>query len=97
MFYFEKAPDEVVTGVGIDFSNWLKDGESITSNDVQDVSGLPPIVSSANNTSTVSTCTLAGGRPGEYREIVFTIGTNYGNTYQERIKVKILDVSIIST
>lgn len=87
MFYFEKQPSEIINGIGIDFSNWLEDGETISSYNVTaDTQG---IISSVVKDGNKVLCTVSGGNDGDKIKLTYTITTSNNSTLEEEIILNI--------
>jgi len=90
MFYFEKQPNEIINGVGIDFTNWLEEGETINNYNVTaDKSG---IVSSITKDGNKILCTVANGEDGDKIKLTYTIETSNGNKYESEIILNVKEL-----
>lgn len=90
MFYFEKQPNEIINGVGIDFTNWLEEGETINTYTVTaDKSG---IVSSVVKNGNRVLCTVSNGEDGEKIKLTYTIETSNNNKYETEIILNIKEL-----
>lgn len=84
-----KAPDEVLRGIAIDFSAKLQTGETLTGVAIDDAgTGL---VTFSARAGTVATVALVGGNNGEIIPATVTVTGSAGSVRQAMLYVRVID------
>jgi hypothetical protein len=90
--YITKDLDAILT-YSLDWSDWLQNGETITSNlfTVESISGdaYPLTKVSQSNTNTVCTVKISGGTAGKIYKVFDTITTSGGLTERRYFRIKV--------
>jgi hypothetical protein len=90
--YITKDLDAILT-YSLDWSDWLQNGETITSNlfTVESISGdADPLTKvSQSNTNTVCTVKISGGTAGKIYKVFDTITTSGGLTERRYFRIKV--------
>lgn len=86
--YIEKDPYAVLD-YSLDFTNWMPDGDTITSISITPDAGIT--VDSTSNTDYIATAFISGGTAGNIYNIEFKIVTTGGLQDSRNFRIKVLE------